>query len=174
MISGAHKIDVHKDLPRLMEMIKREPNNQRIAETFRTHKGEPISNEMVRAVRKGKRWVKYTNFPTTETLEDIFRTEPIKSKPMNSLEYSTSENNGTLITEIKDKTFGHILIKTSKHIVDGVEIVVQTYSDFGYIRDKRVDLLSDDVVIHHMNWIRKLIADYKTCKDLFILPVIAN
>lgn len=177
MINGAHKIDLYKDLPRLLEMIKNEPNNQRVAENFRTHKGETISNEMVRAVRKGKRWGKYTNIEEQPSLEEIFQIGDLKPKKPKDLAYETTETKEGFITQIKDKVFGEIIIETTMFNLNGVDGVVQTYYENGYRQDENVESATDDEsdkVVYHMEWIRTLITKHKMCKDLFILPIIGS
>ncbi len=53
---GARKMCPMKDIPRLRELIAKEPNNTKIANFFTTHKGEKVTPQFICKVRNGQRW----------------------------------------------------------------------------------------------------------------------
>lgn len=156
---GATKINEIDDLPRLREMIAQEPNNHRVAEKFRTTNGEQISPEMVRAVRKGKRW-------NTDTRSFLMKTEMEQQQTRNN-------NPNKVQTKLKDEVFGEVQITSTYEVVGGVGIVVNTYWDWNGSENSVVLCNEpDDVNNIHFHFISEMIIKHKMCRDLLIFEAL--
>ena len=159
---GASKMDEILDIPRLREMISQETNNHRVSEKFRTINGEQISPEMVRAVRKGKRW-------NTDTRSFLMKTEMEQEikQPM------TKSKKNKMETILKDDVFGEAQIVSTYEVVGGVGIVVNTYWDWNGSENSVV--LCDhitELAPQHFDYLSEMTLKHKMCRDLIIIEAL--
>jgi hypothetical protein len=157
---GASKINEVDDLPKLRELINQEPNNHRVAETFKTSKGQQISPEMVRAVRKGKRW-------NTDTRSFLMKTE------MQEQTNKQEKNKNRRYFKLKDKQMGEATFVSEYSVVNGVGVAVSTYNDW-HGSDKKVELCEDayNLGVVMFNFMHEMILKHKMVRDLIILEAV--